>query len=59
MENGYSVVKWFTRMICKKTKKSGLIGIQEDAVLPVSESLPVWEAHSASGESLNAVAADE
>lgn len=39
----------------QKAEQSELIGIQEDAALPVSKTLPVWEDHCASRESLNAI----
>lgn len=43
----------------QKAEKSEIIGIQEDAAQPVSNTVPVWEDHYASWESLNAIAADE
>lgn len=43
----------------QKAEQSDLIGIQEDTVLPVSKTVPVWEDHCASRENLNAITADE
>lgn len=43
----------------QKAEQSDLIVIQEDAALPVSKTVPVWEDHCASRENLNAITADE
>lgn len=43
----------------QKAEQAELIGIQEDAAQPVSNTFPVWEDRGASRDSLNAIAADE